>query len=475
MKTTQTNNFFLKYQKDWLNDNSKVKLAAKSRRIGLSWVQSFEDVRDALTLKIRNKVCDVWFTSADLSAAKEYINYCKFWAKAFNAGLYDLGEVVIDEEKGIKALSLEFSNGARINAISSNPSAFRSKGGKVVIDEFAFHKNPNELWKAAKPVITWGYPLRIISSLNGTNNLFYKFIQLIKQGKLNWSLHEIDIFKAVNDGLVDKIYDRQTTGEERKAWLDELKESCGDDVTWQQEFCCVAVDEASAFITYEDINACCEDTLFADLSGVKDDLYLGFDVARKKDLSVICVFEKKGSVFFLRHFVELKNVQFQEQKRILFGLMKHEKVRRLCIDSTGIGMQMAEDTQLEFGKSRVEAITFTSKAKEELAYKLYYAFQDRNIRFPNIEAIKDDIHSIRRIPTSAGAIRFEADRSETDGHADRFWSFALAIFAGTDKPYQKPTIISKRADIYKGLNSEVEMRGIGGVLRGVNFGMINYT
>lgn len=466
-QTTQIiNNFFLQYQKDWLNDNSKVKLAAKSRRIGFTWVQSFEDVRDALTLKIRNKVCDIWFTSADLSAAKEYINYCKYWAKALNAGLEDLGEIVIDEDKDIKVLSLEFKNGARINAISSNPSAFRSKGGKVVVDEFAFHKNPNELWKAAKPVITWGYPLRIISSLNGTNNLFYKFIQLIKQGKLKWSLHEIDIFRAVKDGLVDKIYDRKTTEKERKEWLEELKESCGDDVTWQQEFCCVAIDEASAFITFQEINNCCEDTLLTDLSAVKDELYLGFDIARKKDLSVISVFEKKGSVFYLRQLFELENVQFSEQKGILFNLMKNEKVRRLCLDATGIGMQMAEDAQLEFGKFRVEAITFSNKTKEELAYKLYYAFQDRNIRFPNEERIKDDIHSVRRIPTATGAIRFEADRSETDGHADRFWSFALAIFAGTNEPYQKPVILSRKPAI-KNMNiNKFDLTALRGFLRG---------
>ena len=129
-------NLFLKYQKKWLQDTSMVKIAAKSRRIGFTWIQAFEDVKDALTLKIRGKYVDVWFTSADLSAAKEYINYCKFWAKSTNAAFQDLGNIVIDEEKDIKALSLEFKNGARINAISSNPSAFRSKGGKVVIDEF---------------------------------------------------------------------------------------------------------------------------------------------------------------------------------------------------------------------------------------------------------------------------------------------------------------------------------------------------
>lgn len=457
---------FLPYQKKWLRDNYPVKLAAKSRRIGFTWIQSFEDVKDALSLKIRNKTVDVWFTSADISAAKEYINYCKFWAKALNEGLKDLGEVIIDEDKDIKALSLEFKNGARINAISSNPSAFRSKGGKVVIDEFAFHKNPSELWKAAKPVVTWGYPLRIISSLNGTNNLFFKFIQLIKKGKLKWSLHEIDIYKAVNDGLVDKIYDRPTSKLERDNWLEEIKESCGDEITWLQEYCCIAVDEASAFLTFELINGCCDDTLIESLELCSDDLYVGFDIARKKDLSVISVFEKKGSVFYLRKIFELKNMQFQMQKKILYEILKLKNCRRACIDSTGIGMQMAEDAIIDFGRTKVEAINFTQKTKEELAYKLLYAFQDKNIRFSANDAIINDLHSVRKIQTSTGAIRFDADRGETDGHADRFWSFALAVFAGTNQPYEKPVILSSKPNIYKGLNSEVDIRGIGGILRG---------
>lgn len=469
-------NLFLKYQKKWLQDTSMVKIAAKSRRIGFTWTQAFEDVKDALTLKIRGKYVDVWYTSADLSAAKEYINYCKFWAKSTKTAFQDLGNIVIDEEKDIKALSLEFKNGARINAISSNPSAFRSKGGKVVIDEFAFHKNPAELWKAARPVITWGYPLRIISSLNGTNNLFYKFIQLIKKGKLKWSLQEIDIFKAVDDGLVDKIYDRPTTKEEKEAWLQELKESCGDEVTWQQEFCCIAVDEASAFISYELINSCIEDTLIIGsegknkyniktLSDIEDDIYIGYDIARKKDLSVITVWEKKGSVFYLRVIYELKNMLFRGQKAILYSLLKLPKCRKCCIDKTGIGAQLAEDAELDFGK-KVEGITFSAKTKEELAYKLYYAFEDRNIRFPDDEDFKNDIHSIKRLPTSTGVVRFEAERSETDGHADRFWSSALGIFAGTNEPYIKPKILSAKPSVYSGLNSELNLRRLGGLLRG---------
>lgn len=460
-------NIFLPYQKKWLNDKSIVKLAAKSRRIGFTWIQSFEDVMDALTLKIRGKAVDVWFTSADESAAKEYILYCKYWAKSLNAGVKDLGEQLLDEEKGIKALSIEFANGARINAISSNPSAFRSKGGKVVIDEFAFHKNPRELWKAAKPVVTWGFPLRIISSLNGTNNLFFSFIQLIKKGKLNWSFHKIPIQKAVAQGLVDKIYDRPTTKEERKAWLKELKESCGSEETWLQEFCCIALDSASAFISLELIDKCSDDTLIDDLSTCKGELFVGFDVARTKDLSTIFVFEKLGSVKYLRKKYELKNEKFKTQRNILYKILTLPNCRRCAIDETGIGKQMAEEAQDDFGKNKVEAITFNQKTKEELAYKLYYAFEDFNIRIPDDELLKYDIHSVKKMPTATGVLRFDADRAETDGHADRFWACALAMFAADSKTFIKPEIISSKLNNNKGFELGFNLRGLGGILRGL--------
>ena len=115
--------FWLQYQKDWLADDSLIKFWEKSRRIGATYVQSYEDVRDCVTKRYfkKGRPLKVWFTSADLSAAKEYIDYCKEWATFYNSIAKDLGEVIIDEEKDIKAFCLEFSKGAKIFALSSNP------------------------------------------------------------------------------------------------------------------------------------------------------------------------------------------------------------------------------------------------------------------------------------------------------------------------------------------------------------------
>ena len=98
-KKSKKTNFFLPYQMRWLDDNSKVKIWEKSRRIGATYVQSYEDVRDC----VKRTVPAVWFSSADESAAREYIDYCKQWATLFNIAAKDLGEQILDKEKDIKA------------------------------------------------------------------------------------------------------------------------------------------------------------------------------------------------------------------------------------------------------------------------------------------------------------------------------------------------------------------------------------
>lgn len=418
------NNYFLPYQQRWLDDKSKIKIWEKSRRIGATYVQSYEDVRDC----INKTVPAVWFSSADESAAKEYIDYCEKWVKLFHASAKRLGEVIIDNEKDIKALVIEFSNGTKIHALSSNPKSFRSKGGKVVLDEFAFHNNPEELWKAARPCITWGFPLRILSTHNGQNCLYYKFIDQVLKGKLIWSHHKTPIQLAVSERLVDKIYQRKTTLQEQEEWMANEKDNCFDEYTWLQEYCCIAVDEASAFLPYDLITTCELDDILRPLEDLKHDFYVGVDIGRRKDLTVIWVLEKIENIKYTRLIIELAKMPFHKQEEILHEILSHKLFRRDCQDDTGIGMQMAENAQLKFGKFRVEGVTFTNKVKEDLAYRLRTEFENKTVFIPSRHEIREDLHSIRKITTASNNIRFDADRSD-NGHADRFWALALALHA----------------------------------------------
>jgi len=447
---------FLPYQLAWLDDTSPVKVWDKSRRIGATYVQSYEDVRDCA----KKAVPAVWFSSADESAAKEYIEYCEMWTKLFDIAARSLGQVFLDSERNIKTFTIEFANGTKIHALSSNPKAFRSKGGKVVLDEFAHHDNPNRLWAAARPCITWGFPMRILSTHNGTNTRFFKFVDAIKKKKLNWSLHTTTIQKAAADGLLDKIRGHATTQEEREAWLAELKADCFDESDWLQEYCCIPVDEATAFLPYDLITNCELDSLPKPfkptqteldkidiiaaklLAQITGELYGGMDVGRKKDLSIIWLWEKLGRQKYARLIIEMEKVLLPLQQLVLFAVLKHPRMRRFCLDSTGLGTQLGDATQLVFGPHKVEAVNFSNPVKEDLAYRIKMEMEDKTLLIPSDFEVREDFHSIRKFTTAAGNIRFDVASSDARGHADRFWAAALATLAAADARLSTPIYVA---------------------------------
>ena len=438
--------YFMPYQIAWLRDRSRLKIVEKSRRIGFTYVQSYEDMLDAARA---DNPLDVWFSSADESAAKEYIRYIAQWARIFNIAATDLGETVISKDDDIKALTVEFATGKRINALTSNPKALRSKGGKLVLDEFAFHADQEAMWKAARPIITWGFPARILSTYNGKGNRYYRMVSEAKKALAEgrtplWNLHSVTIVDAVRDGLADRILGRKLTDVERQAWLDAERDSCGDEDTWQQEYMCNPVDEASAWLPWELIVACesadagpvlGNDAGLAPLAevarsllGTSGDFYLGWDVARTHDGSVMWLIQRVGDVFWTRAVIILKRKTFAEQLAIFDQLMLLFGVRRACIDKTGLGMPIVEEAQRRWGEYRVEGVTFTGEVKQHLATHGKQLFEDKRVRTPVHRGVRDSHHSVRKVTTVAGNPRFDADRNEA-GHADEFWAHMLALHA----------------------------------------------
>jgi phage FluMu gp28-like protein len=436
--------YFLGYQSAWLNDDSRFKILEKSRRIGGTYMQSFEDVRDLIQKKDLPKV---FFSSADLTAAAEYIDYCAKWAGVFNAAAKNVGLELLDEDKDIKTYTLELPGiGKKIHALSSNPKAFRSKGGKLILDEFAWHDDAEKMWAAARPIVTWGYPVRILSTHAGVNSRFNRFIKDIEKGKLKWGHHKVTLERAVGDGLADKILRRTLTAEERAAWIADERAAVGDENTWLQEYCCIPTDENSAFLTYPMLFAVEREGLHKNLGDVQGDLFVGFDVARRGHGSVIYVLEQLGHLLFERYRVNLAKLTFKEQKAILFPLLAHPKMRRACIDETGLGMQIAEEAQQEFGRFKVECINFSgASVKSDLAYGLYTDIEDKLLYLEPDEVARESIHSVRKITTTGGNIRFDAAATEKSGHGDYFWALALARNAARSGKGGDPQVMSESA------------------------------
>jgi phage FluMu gp28-like protein len=440
---------FLPYQSRWINDHSRLKIMEKSRQIGITYADAFDSVRKAASRSGNH----VWVSSRDELTSRLYLDHCKRWAQILHEAAEDLGQIVIDADKDIKAHALRFASGWTIHCLSSNPDALVGKTGHIKLDEFAVSKSQRELFRYAKPCTTWGGQVAIISTHRGVDTVFNEILVGIKEkgNPMGFSHHRVSIFDAVEQGLVEKINEvrgllpvGRDASESREQFLSRLRAECLDEESWLQEYCCIPADENSAFITYEMIHACesagClkpfeyllsdSDSELATRNSQLRTFYIGVDVARKQHLTVIDVGEKIGDVHWDRLRIELQNKTFSEIEHELFRLLELRQVKRCCIDGTGLGMQLAERARERF-RSKVEGITFTPAIKEEMAFALRTAFEDRTLRIDPEPKLRADLRGVKKLVTSAGKLRFLGESE--DGHCDRFWAKALRHHAATQK------------------------------------------
>jgi len=432
-------NFFLPYQARWIRDGARLKIMEKSRQIGISWASAYEDVRNTSPQGARH---DTWISSRDIIQARLYLEDCKAFADILQIGTRDLGEQVIDEDRKISAYVLAFANGRRIHSMSSNPDAQAGKRGNRKLDEFALNPDQRKLYAIAYPGITWGGSLAVISTHRGSASLFNELVQEIKHkgNPKGFSLHTVTLQDALDQGFLKKLQAKLSQEDPRQAmdeaaYFDFIRAGCPDEETFLQEYMCIPSDDAAAFLSY-DLIASCEykpDEAWEwqphQLEDAKNQLFIGVDVGRDHDLTVIWLVEKAGGVYFTRRIISMQNETFDRQEQELYPLLALPQVRRCCIDNTGLGRQFAERAQQRFGTYKVEAVNFTAPVKEELAYPVRAAFEDKNVRIPSDAYIRADLRAIKKETTAAGNIRFTADRGK-NGHADRFWALALALHAG---------------------------------------------
>jgi len=93
-------------------------------------------------------------------------------------------------------LSLRLTNGSQIKAISSKADAGRSEAlSLLVLDEAAFIDRIDEIWTAAQQTLATGGGAIMLSTPNGTGNLFHKTWCDAEAGgqflpiKLHWTMH----------------------------------------------------------------------------------------------------------------------------------------------------------------------------------------------------------------------------------------------------------------------------------------------
>lgn len=421
---------FEPYQQRWIDDQSRFVAANKARQIGFTFAEAYRIVEDCLRRRKKH-----YLLSVSEARAREAIEYAAMFSQACGASgvLQDYAW----EDVRYARSRITWPNGSTFVALPANPRTARGASGDLTLDEVGWYLHDEAIWTACQPLITRGYQLRVISTPNGRRGVYYRLwtgngqstpeaisealaagLQPIAD---SWSRHEVSIQQAIAQAWPESPL--------RALDLAQVRELAGTEENWLQEYCCQFLDEATAWLPYELIERCTREgaTLAYDhQQPPAGPCWLGFDVGRKRDLSVAWLNEQRGAVHWTRAVMTLDRQPFKVQKQALWDLMPI--ARRACIDQTGIGAQLAEETVERWGESHAEGVLFSAQTNAKLATMLRQALETETLMLPDCPRVRADLHSVRRLYTDHGRQSFDASHGR-DGHADRFWASALALHA----------------------------------------------
>lgn len=424
------------YQERWLDDPAQFKIYAKSRQIGISFVEAL-DVAERLAAVPQTS----WFyLSIKQDRANEAIAYMAKHCEAIGYATKIATEPNPFHEAEHLSRILRLPNGSFAWGLPANPTTARGASGNVTLDEFAHQKAAAEIWRAVSPITLWGYHLHVISSPNGKQGPYYDrwtngglydvehLAQLARNGEPlpsedGWSRHWTDIHMAHAAGHpVDIEMVRNTL--------------CRTEDDWLQEFCCAFLDEATAWLPFELIDgqmqlaqrygAAMHWGDWDPRRGIAGPLYGGYDVGRFHHPSCLYLLERGRIAYPTRKVEMLRNTSFEMQRKIVFEAI--EKCSKFAIDATGIGAQLAEEAVKRFGANRVIAYKFTAESKAKLAASGKRALEQGLTILPNDPELRDDFHSIQRSYATSGQVHFGAPSGGRE-HGDRFWAYCLALRA----------------------------------------------
>jgi phage FluMu gp28-like protein len=442
------------HQIEFLNGENSLTHDTKARQVGWSWTAAADAVVKAKLIPRHTSI----FVSINLDEAREKIRYAGQIIEALDSDARP--KINIGNR-----FELELENGSRIISHPCTPVRGKAKAD-VYLDEFAHYPKDREIYTSVVPVISRGGTIRIGSSPLGASGVFWE----IGDEELRaypgyrrrripwWSVYGLckDVDMASRTASEMPTPERvQTFGTPRLVQIFEnmLLED------FQQEFELAFVSQAEAWIAWETIKKnqsldaddklwhrhvtvykdrpetvseafrAIDEVAAAILAGhVEGALAGGFDIGRKRNLSeIVLVGKGESSAWPFRLGISLDDVEFEAQRAIAVRCLDLLPVTQMLIDRNGIGMQLAEQLEDEFG-IRAQGVDFTNATKEEWAVELRVKMEKGEVPIPLERELAYQIHSIKKKVTPAKNAVFDTERNEKH-HADKFWALALATWA----------------------------------------------
>lgn len=179
-------------------------------------------------------------------------------------------------------------------------------------------------------------------------------------------------------------------------------------------------------------------------------LYVGWDIGRTRDRSVIWTWERIGDVAWCRECYVMHNVSYEEQEAQVMRRITGPNVARVVIDQGFSGGVFVERMKRQLGERKVEGVTLSGYTQAALAESLADAIGRRVVRLPDDAEIRDDFAQVGQTEIRNGKTYLSPEavaRSEI-GHADRFWAAALA-YRGLASHVHVPVVTQFRPRVFK--------------------------
>src|SRR4029077_14283310 len=380
----------LPYQRRWVTDQSRFKICVQARQTGKSFQTACEAISSAFIEPGTKWVC----LSSGERQSLEWMEKAKEWADAFRLAIENYTE---DREMGqalLRVAEIRFANDSRIIAIPANPSTARGYSANIILDEFAYHDDPDAVWAAMFPALTnplgdfksryralfagqkvdalkHERKIRVVSTFNGRQNKFFSLWE--NREKNGYSAYKVTIHDAIAQGL--------------QLNAAELRDALDDPDIWAQEYECEPIDTSNVLLPYELIALAetigASEVIEPEFFESRREIFCGIDFGRSNDPTVCWTLELVGDTLWTREVLVLDKMSTPEQNAILSHRIKAS--RRTALDYTGPGIGFGDYAVKEGGAGqwlpeehkfgKVELFTFTPKSKRLLFPTLRRKFE----------------------------------------------------------------------------------------------------
>lgn len=436
------------FQLAHLNDDGGFRIENKSRQIAWSFVIAAEAV--VLALLDDPVSASSVFISVNQAEAVQKINYARAVYESLAIGK---GYPTLTKDT---TTTLEWGGGIDRGGASIESLPAKDPRGKArrnfYGDEFAHVQHDRSIYKAAVPITSKGGRFRLGSSPMGASGVFWEVFTQEMQPYPDytrkttpwWQVMSFctDVVAACSrpDGPgTPSVAERLSTSDRVERFgRERIKVIYRNMVLedFQQEYEALFVDEATAWLTWEEIKTNTDDELLcasatarpgnlgAVMSAidqldewrrygtVEKAFYGGVDIGRTRNTTEIgLVGTTTTKTHPLRLHLSLDGLEFPDQEAVLHAVMRKLPVVGMQIDMTGLGMQLAQGMEKKY-PSKVQGMTFTNDLKKLWATNVKMLFQQRRAPIPSDRELAYQLHAIKRLVTPSKSLVFDNDRNE---------------------------------------------------------------